>query len=144
MKISESISYRLARVATSHRTALEKSMNAIGLHGGQVFVLFELWKTDGMRQVDLASRLEVAPPTINKTLGGLIETGFVLRTKVDDDARSTRIFLTERGAAVEPEVREQWHQLEERLLGGLTETEVLVLHQLLGKLGPAKDTDDDE
>jgi DNA-binding MarR family transcriptional regulator len=144
MKIHESISYRLARVATGHRTSLEKSMNEIGLHGGQAFVLLELWKRDGMRQVDLAKRLEVSRPTINKTLAGLIESGFVIRTKVDDDARSTRIFLTELGMSVEEKVREQWHQLEERLLGELTETEVLVLHQLLGKLGPAKEADDDD
>lgn len=136
MKFRQSISYQLVRINTAHKTALEKSMNEIGLHSGQVFVLLELWKNDGLRQVDLAARLNIAPPTVNKTLKGLIDSGFVTRTKVEDDARSTRIFLTEKGASIEQAVRTQWERLEEQLLARLTDTEMLVLFQLLEKLGP--------
>ena len=57
MKFRQSISYQLARINTAHKTALEKSMNEIGLHSGQVFVLLELWRNNGLRQVDLAARL---------------------------------------------------------------------------------------
>jgi DNA-binding MarR family transcriptional regulator len=136
MKFRKSISYQLARINTAHKTALEKSMSEIGLHSGQVFVLLELWKSDGQRQVDLAARLNIAPPTVNKTLKGLIDGGFVIRTKVEDDARSTRIFLTQQGIDIEESVRTQWEQLEEQLLARLTDTEMLVLFQLLEKLGP--------
>jgi DNA-binding MarR family transcriptional regulator len=143
MKFRQSISYQLARINTAHKTALEKSMNEIGLHSGQVFVLLELWKNDGLRQVDLAARLNIAPPTVNKTLKGLIDGGFVTRTKVEDDARSTRIFLMERGASIEGAVKSQWERLEEQLLARLTDTEMLVLFQLLEKLGP-EELDADE
>ena len=136
MKFRQSISYQLARINTAHKTALERSMNEIGLHSGQVFVLLELWKHDGQRQVDLAARLNIAPPTVNKTLKGLIDSGFVTRTKVEDDARSTRIFLTQKGVDIEEGVRTQWERLEEELLARLTDTEMLVLFQLLEKLGP--------
>jgi Transcriptional regulators len=143
MKFRESISYLLARVNTAHKTALERSMNEVGLHSGQVFVLLELWRNDGLRQIDLADRLKIAPPTVNKTLKGLIDGGFVTRQRVEDDARSTRIFLTESGSAIENEVRTQWERLEEQLLARLTDTEMLVLFQLLEKLGP-EETDPDE
>jgi DNA-binding MarR family transcriptional regulator len=144
MKFRESISYLLARINTAHKTALERSMNEIGLHSGQVFVLLELWKNNGLRQIDLAERLKIAPPTVNKTLKGMIDSGFVTRTKVEDDARSTRIFLTERGAAIEAEVHTQWERLEEQLLARLTDTEMLVLFQLLEKLGPEEIDEDDD
>jgi DNA-binding MarR family transcriptional regulator len=143
MKFRESISYLLARINTAHKTALERSMSEIGLHSGQVFVLLELWRNNGLRQVDLADRLKIAPPTVNKTLKGMIESGLVTRTRVEDDARSTRIFLTDRGAAIENEVRGQWEKLEEQLLARLTDTEMLVLFQLLEKLGP-EEIDPDE
>ena len=134
MVLEESASYILARLATAHRTAVDKYMQAAGLHGGQVFILMELWKKDGQRQTDLAARLEVSPPTINKILGGLLERDFVTRARYEDDARSTRIFLTPKGVEVRQVVEQQWSELEAHTLANLTETERLMFRQLLLKI----------
>jgi len=134
IKFEDTVSYLLAKVTTAFRNSLERHMGEIGLHGGQIFVLFELWKQDGLRQVDIADRLNLSAPTVNKMLKGLIEINLVTRARLDDDARSTRIFLTVRGAEMREEVESQWLELEESCLAGLTETERLVLFELLGKL----------
>jgi DNA-binding MarR family transcriptional regulator len=44
--------------------------------------------------------------------------------------------LTQKGVDIEEGVRTQWERLEEQLLARLTDTEMLVLFQLLEKLGP--------
>ena len=134
IKFEDTVSYLLAKVTTAFRNSLERHMGTIGLHGGQIFVLFELWKQDGLRQIDIASRLNLSAPTVNKMLKGLIEINLVTRSRIDDDARSTRIFLTERGFDMRDEIEGQWLELEENCLSGLTETERLVLFELLGKL----------
>ncbi len=134
IKFEDTVSYLLAKVTTAFRNSLERHMGTIGLHGGQIFVLFELWKQDGLRQIDIASRLSLSAPTVNKMLKGLIEINLVTRSRIDDDARSTRIFLTERGLDMRQEIEGQWLELEENCLSGLTETERLVLFELLGKL----------
>lgn len=134
MEFQETVSFLLARVATGHKAYLERRLGAIGLHGGQFALLFELWRQDGRRQVDLAAALGLAPPTVNKTLNGLIGEGLVTRERLDDDARSTRIYLTDRGRAIRSEVEAQWLEIEEEILTGLTETERLVLFELLTKL----------
>ena len=134
IKFEETVSYLLARVTTAFRNSLERQMGQIGLHGGQIFVLLELWKQDGLRQIDIAGRLNLSAPTINKMLKGLIEINLVTRSRLDDDARSTRIFLTERGREMREQIEGQWLELEENCLTGLTETERLVLFELLGKL----------
>jgi DNA-binding MarR family transcriptional regulator len=134
MKFDESISYLLARVGVAHRKTLERTAAKVGLHGGQIFVLMELWKKDGLRQVDLATRLELAPPTVNKILGGLLEGDLVTRSKYEDDARSTRIFLTEKGSRAQALLEAEWDALEEQTIVNLTDTEVLVLKQLLMRL----------
>jgi MarR family transcriptional regulator, organic hydroperoxide resistance regulator len=134
IKFEDTVSYLLAKVTTAFRNTLERHMGAIGLHGGQIFVLFELWKHDGLRQVDLATRLSLSAPTVNKMLKGLIEIGLVTRARLDDDARSTRIYLTEHGKDMREEVEDQWLELEESCLSGLTETERLILSDLLSKL----------
>ena len=134
IKFDETVSYLLAKVTTAFRNSLERHMGAIGLHGGQIFVLFELWKQDGLRQIDIVDRLNLSAPTVTKMLDGLIEIKLVTRNKVDGDNRSKRIFLTERGRDMREEIEAQWLELEENCLSGLTETERLVLFDLLGKL----------
>ena len=134
MNFEESIAFLLAKVATAHKNLLEKAMTDVGLHGGQVFVLFALWEQDGLRQIDLAEALNLAPPTVNKTLAGMVERGFVTRARYEDDARSTRIFLTDAGRAIRREIEDKWVEMEERIATDLTETERLILPQLLVKL----------
>ena len=134
IKFEETVSYMLAKVTTAFRNSLERHMGTIGLHGGQIFVLFELWKQDGLRQIDIADRLNLSAPTVNKMLKGLIEINLVTRVRIDDDARLTRIFLTETGREMRHDIEAQWLELEENCLSGLTETERLVLFDLLGKL----------
>ncbi|MBC7900351.1 MAG: winged helix-turn-helix transcriptional regulator [Saprospiraceae bacterium] len=134
MDFENSISFLLAKVSVAHRNMLQKAVSEVGLHSGQVFVLFELWKTDGQRQIDLADRLNLAPPTVNKILGGLLDGDFVTRAKYEDDARSTRIFLTAKGNDVRERLETQWAELEAETVEGLTDTETLMLRQLLGKL----------
>jgi DNA-binding MarR family transcriptional regulator len=134
MKIEDSVSYLLAKLTIAHRNLLERSVTEVGLHSGQVFVLLELWKKDGQRQVDLAEKLNLAPPTVNKILGGLLDADFVDRAKYEDDARSTRIFLTEKGKEVKGALEEKWADLESQTIEGMTQTEALILKQLLQKM----------
>jgi len=137
VNFEDTVTYRLARVTTAYRNALERHLSVAGLHGGQVFVLFELWKQDGLRQVDIADRLNLSAPTITKILKGLAEINLITRSRERDDARSTRIFLTDKGRNIRSEVAEQWLELESEYLKGLTDTERLILPDLLGKLQSA-------
>ena len=112
-------------------------MSSIGLHGGQIFLLVELWKEDGLRQIDLAKRLSLAAPTVHKMLKGQIEINLITCSRQDADARSTRVFLTDLGYRMRDDVEEQWLELEQNSLAKITETERLVLYELLGKLRSA-------
>jgi DNA-binding MarR family transcriptional regulator len=134
MQFEDTVAYLLAKATLSHKKAQQKNANAVGLHSGQVFVMMELWKTDGQRQIDLAARLNLSAPTVNKILGGLLENDFVTRARYEDDARSTRIFLTRKGIDVRESLEQAWEDLEEQTLSGLTDTEALMLKQLLQKL----------
>jgi DNA-binding MarR family transcriptional regulator len=134
MQFEETVAYLLAKAAVSHKNALQRSANSVGLHGGQVFVMMELWKADGQRQIDLAAKLNLSAPTVNKILGGLLENDYVTRARYEDDARSTRIFLTQKGVQIRESLEVAWEEFETQTLAGLTDTEALMLKQLLQKL----------
>jgi len=130
----QTVSYLLAKVTTAFRNSLERKMGEIHLHGGQIFILLELWKKDGQRQIEIAKRLNLSAPTVNKMVNGLVEINLVSRERIEDDGRSTHIFLTEAGNEIRPKIETQWIDLEESCLVGLSETERLILFELLGKL----------
>ena len=134
MVIEDTVTHLLVRSGTALRNLLEDKARGVGLHSGQILALFELWKEDGLRQVDLASRLGVSAATVNKTLGGLLEADLVEREKFENDARSTRIVLTPKGRAIRRSVEDLWSDLEARTTGGLTDAEVTMLRQLLPRL----------
>jgi DNA-binding MarR family transcriptional regulator len=130
----DTVSYMLAKVTTAFRSELERQLGPVGLHGGQVFVLLELWRQDGLRQVDIASRLDVAAPTVNKMLKGLLEINLISIDRADDDRRARRIFLTDMGYAIREDVERQWIELEGECLKPLTAAERLIFYDLLSKI----------
>ena len=134
MQFEDTAAFLLSKVTILHKNSLQKYAQSVGLHSGQVFVMMELWKSDGQRQIDLASKVGLSPPTVNKILGGLLENDFVTRARYEDDARSTRIFLTQKGVEVRAALEEAWEEFEDQTLGPLTDTEALMLKQLMQKL----------
>lgn len=134
MIFEETLPYLFTQVSTLYKVEIEKALNDLDLHAGQIFILFELWKTDGLSQIELSKNIKVSPATINKMVKSLVNGGFVLNSISPSDSRVKRVFLTLRGAAVRPQVEEKWHKLGQRLIGDLTATEQLVLSQLFGKL----------
>jgi DNA-binding MarR family transcriptional regulator len=64
----------------------------------------------------------------------MLGADLVTRERYEDDARSTRIYLTDKGRAVREALETKWTEIEEQTVMGLTETEALILKQLLAKL----------
>ena len=128
------ITYLLTPISNAYWANLEKAMNEINLHSGQVFVLVALWKQDGQSQIELSKNMNVAPPTVNKMVKSLIESGFIQSQRDTKDTRIVRIFLTKKGNDCKNPIEEQWLKLEVQILSNFTETEKLILFDLFGKL----------
>lgn len=66
----------------------------------QGWVLVHLVREDGLRQWDLAERLEVATVTTSKLIDRLEERGFVERRTDPADRRSNRVFATSKARSL--------------------------------------------
>lgn len=134
MNIETSATFLLTQIAISFRNYLQKLMNEINLHGGQIFVLLSLWNTDGQTQTDLVKNLSLTAPTVNKMIGSLMRNGFVECQRCGKDGRMVRVYLTDKGRRAKSPAEEQWLKLEAQTFANLTETEKLIFLQLLNKL----------
>ena len=81
MEIKQTISFSLSNISVSYRNLLESLMDEIGLHGGQVYVLNELWENDGQSQADIMKSLRVSAPTITKMISSLVSSSFIQTKK---------------------------------------------------------------
>jgi DNA-binding MarR family transcriptional regulator len=134
MDFFTSINYLLNQVFIAYRSNLEKSLNEIGLHSGQVFILIDLWNEDGRSQNQIAKSLNLSAPTINKMIKSLAQNGFLQMTKSDFDGRASIITLTEKGLEIRGQVEQIWQDLETDIYSNLTPTEKMIFNQLLEKI----------
>ncbi len=119
MSIQESIGYLLVQAAKEHRGRVSSAFSDLGVRVGQDMVLLRLWQEDGLTPGELANRLKVEPGTVSKVLGRMEKAGLVTRRRDPEDARSFRVYLTERGKALREPVESRWHGVEDRMLGEL-------------------------
>lgn len=134
MDFENSVTFSLTKVTNSFKDKLDKYLKEIGLHGGQVFILFSLWQEDGQSQITLAQRVGLSAPTINKMVNSLSGNGFVKCRKCEKDGRLIRVYLTQKGLDCRGAVQEQWEKMESVFFSKLTETEKLIFRQILEKM----------
>ena len=130
-QIRDYLGFQLLQVHKAHRARAEAALNQLGLHTGQEMLLLRLWLEEGIAQSQLAASMGVEPPTATKMLQRMEHTGLIERRPDPEDARISRVYLTERGRVLEQPVLEVWKQLEAQTVAALSATEQALLRRLL-------------
>ncbi len=97
-------------------------------------LLIELSKKDGRTQLDLANATHLKAPTISVALQKLERDGYVSRRPDEYDLRATRVFLTERGRALDSDIRRRIMEEESFVTAILSKDESETLVRLLCKI----------
>lgn len=104
--------YAASRATTgAYRAALDE----VGLTYPQYLVMLALWEQDGLTVGELGSRLRLDSGTLSPLLGRLASSGFVSRSRPDQDGRRVVVHLTEEGRALRAEAERIQCALLERL-----------------------------
>ncbi|HEY1015727.1 MAG TPA: MarR family transcriptional regulator [Herpetosiphonaceae bacterium] len=130
-ELKSKITFLLMKIYKAHRQRAEAALSTLGLHAGQEMILFQLWMEDGLPQSRLVERMGVEPPTVTKMLQRMEKCELVERNTCANDARVSRVYLTDKGRALEAEVKRIWEELDAQTLAGLDEEQRATLRQLL-------------
>ena len=130
-QIQDYIGFQVLQVHKAHRQHAEAALNKLGIHTGQEMLLLQLWIEEGIPQSQLAACMGVEPPTATKMLQRMEHAGLIARRTDPEDARISRVYLTERSRALEQPVLEIWKQLEAQTVADLSPTEQALLRRLL-------------
>ncbi len=102
-------------------------LERLGVHPGQVPVLFELQRKGGMYQKELCDSLCLRAPTVTVMLRRMMKNGLVERRHDEQDQRRYRIFLTPAGNRTLEEVKQTTRRLEQECFANFTREELLLL-----------------
>jgi DNA-binding MarR family transcriptional regulator len=127
------VGHFLVLAARLHRLRAAQLLSETGLFPGQETVLHLLSEHRDLAMGDLASALQVRPPTASKTVARLAAQGLVERSAGGGDARVVRVALTSAGRALTDTIRTISATLEEELVGGLDGKDRKRLRKLLRK-----------
>lgn len=129
--IQETVGYILAHAGRLHRNRVGSELAALGLHVGQEMMLLHLWAEEGQSITDLSACADLDLSTMSKALARMEHAGLVERRPDAEDVRVSRVYLTDRGRALQGPVVRAWHEVEGQTMAGLTTEEQIVLRRLL-------------
>ena len=102
-------------------------------HGTRLVISY-LATGDGVTQLDLVKATHLRPPTISVMLKRLEEDGIVERRRDENDLRSMRVYLSEKGREIDCRNIKKIKQVESIALDGLSDEERATAMSLLGRI----------
>lgn len=121
-----------------HRLSLRditQGLKEFKIGSGQIMFLLELYYSDGVRQEELSSLLNIDGANTTRAISKLEEEGYVVRLQDVEDKRAYRIYLTDKALKIKPALFDIMRSWDEKLLRTLDADEKELFVRLLKKIG---------
>jgi DNA-binding MarR family transcriptional regulator len=130
----EDLLFEINETARAVRRAFDQRAATMGITRSQWRVLARLKRESGLRQVELAERLDMEPITLCRIVDRLEEAGLVERKPDPSDRRAWLLELTQNAAPVVKKLRSIAHDLALEAVEGIDEQELRTLQQQLASI----------
>ena len=117
-----------------HRKKMERLLEGTGLHRAQHRLLMTLSEGKFEPQAELAAVLEISTATVAVSLKKLERDGYIQKTTKKDDSRAKFVSLTEKGEDVVARSREIFAYMDQSVIRGLSEEELVTLRKFLKQM----------
>jgi MarR family transcriptional regulator, organic hydroperoxide resistance regulator len=132
--ISEHIAYLLAQANRQVQKQLDDEFRAEGVPVEQWRILTLLTENNGRSMSDLTQAALLNHPTLTKMIDRMVSDVLVYRRADPTDGRRVRIFISERGRAVNERLNRLANQHQAELVEGYGDRQTEALRRLLGDL----------
>lgn len=100
----------------------------------QNLIMMLLWEKDGIYQNDIAKKLNKDKTNIARMIFNLENKGFIRRIQVENDRRSLKVYLTEKGKNLGEKVIPVAEEFNQVVCKDVTEEELTELRRILQKI----------
>lgn len=115
----------------SNRMREEEPGDGIMSQNSCRMLLMMLSYREGVTQLDLARSTRLKPPTVSVALKRMENDGYIRREADEDDLRAVRVYLTDKGRALDRANIDRLKRMEQVMMNGITEAESAELCELL-------------
>ena len=133
-EIEKSVGFMLTKAYQRLSHHLREELEPFGITAKQFALLAFLWQEEGLSQAELAERMESDRATIGGMVDRLEKADLVRRQPCPGDRRAYRLFLSDKGRALEPELSGLVIKLRQKLFSRFSAEEYQELCRLLNKL----------
>jgi DNA-binding MarR family transcriptional regulator len=134
MENSQELGRLLFILGRLHSTRADQYMDQIGLFRGQGMLLKFIARHDGLTHSEVAEKLRISPAAVTKVIKRLEELQYLRRQPDPKDERISRIFIQPEGLKKFEEINHCFHQLENSLFQGFSESELEELQKYLDRI----------
>ena len=128
------IAWELGETSRMLRRQFNRHAAAVGATSAQWRAMFRLSREPGMKQVELAERLDVEPITAGRTIDRLEEAGLVERRRDPVDRRVWRLYLTDQAEPMIDQLKLVAEQVLAGALAGISKAEIAAMRGTLEKI----------
>ncbi|MGY3943978.1 MarR family winged helix-turn-helix transcriptional regulator [Aeromonas tecta] len=120
-KQPDTLGFLIGDVQRQMRRQFQKQLEGSCLTLAQARVLVHIARSEGIRQVELAERLDIQPITLARQLDQLAENGLVERRSDPHDRRAYQLYLTEVAEPYLAKIKQASEVVHQHAIGELGE-----------------------
>jgi DNA-binding MarR family transcriptional regulator len=132
--IADQLSFELHSSARLMRRNFDRRAKEHGLSRARWQLLWLLAREEGLKQAELAERMDIAPISLARQVDKLELEGLVRRHSDSDDRRCFRIHLTDAAQPALQILRRLAQETRREALAGFDTRDIAQLQQLLGRI----------
>jgi DNA-binding MarR family transcriptional regulator len=128
------LGWEIAETHRMLRRQYDRRAAVLGVTSAQWRVLVWLSREPGLKQVELAERLDVEPITAGRTIDRMEEAGLVSRRHDPVDRRAWRLFLTDKAQPILESLRLRAEDMAEEVFAGFAMEELEEMRARLARI----------
>ncbi|RIX27381.1 MarR family winged helix-turn-helix transcriptional regulator [Sphingomonas edaphi] len=128
------LAWEMAETSRMMRRFYDRRASTVGVTTAQWRVLLRLAREPGLKQVELADRMDVEPITACRIVDRLEEAGLVERQRDPDDRRAWRLELTAKAEPILKRLGDFAEDMAAEAFAGLTASEIKAMRATLGRV----------
>jgi DNA-binding MarR family transcriptional regulator len=128
------LAWEMAETHRMMRRFYDRGASVLGVTSAQWRLLLRLAREPGLKQVELAERLDVEPITACRIVDRLEDAGLVERKRDPDDRRAWRLVLTAKAAPILEKLRLLAEEMSAEAFAGLSSDEVENMRAVLARV----------
>ncbi len=130
----EPISKLNAAIYRNMQSIVNYKLKDLSIRSGQHDFLYVISNNEGISQKELSEHLYIGKSTTAKAVKNLLTNGYIKKEKDENDKRYDRLYLTEKGKEVAPQIQKIFSEIIDIVIKNLSSEEAEQTMILLKKI----------